>query len=142
MISDLEFAADAYLDEPDVALSELIESFSSSMYANVAPAYVEEPFSVSLAGVTVVGRIDAIFRTADGWEIIDWKTNRNPDADPMQLGLYRLAWSRMRGVDIDQVSAAFFYVVSNTKVPLTVFPTEDELAQALLGRDVSDAEVS
>ena len=142
LISDLEFAADAYLDEPDVALSELIESFSSSMYANVAPAYVEEPFSVSLAGVTVVGRIDAIFRTADGWEIIDWKTNRNPDADPMQLGLYRLAWSRMRGVDIDQVSAAFFYVVSNTKVPLTVFPTEAELAQALLGRDVPDAEVS
>ena len=134
LIEDLEYAADAYLDQPDVALTDLIEAFEASEYGAVTPAYVEVPFSVSLAGFTVVGRIDAVYRTQDGWEIVDWKTNRDPNADPLQLALYRLAWSRMQGVAIEHVSAAFFYVVRKLKVPLTEFPTEDELATRLAQR--------
>jgi DNA helicase-2/ATP-dependent DNA helicase PcrA len=72
-----------------------------------------------IGDVVVRGRIDAVFRDADGgWDLVDWKTGRKPSATQLktkavQLAVYRLAWARLKGVKLDEVRAAFFYVADN-----------------------------
>jgi DNA helicase-2/ATP-dependent DNA helicase PcrA len=44
------------------------------------------------------------------WEVVDWKTNREANADPLQLAVYRIAWAEKLGVEPDHVDAAFAYV--------------------------------
>jgi DNA helicase-2/ATP-dependent DNA helicase PcrA len=96
-------------DAPDLA--ELQEAFLRTEYAERAPYRVEAPFQLWLAGQIVRGRIDAVYRTGeDSYEVVDWKTNRGRNADPLQLAIYRLAWAELMGVPLKQVSAAFLYV--------------------------------
>jgi DNA helicase-2/ATP-dependent DNA helicase PcrA len=70
----------------------------------------------------VRGRIDAVFQDADGrWDLVDWKTGRRPSAAQLraksvQLAAYRLAWARLKGVAVEDVRAAFFYVADNQVV--------------------------
>ena len=47
-----------------------------------------------------------------GFLLVDWKTNREQTADPLQLALYRLAWAELTGTPLEQVRAAFHYVRS------------------------------
>ncbi len=68
-----------------------------------------------LAGQQVIGRIDAIFTTTlddgrRGFEVVDWKTNKQATADPLQLSIYRLAWAELKGIDPEDVIGAFYYV--------------------------------
>ena len=50
-------------------------------------------------GISVTGRIDAIFEGEDGtWEVIDYKTGKN-DPDPLQLALYACAVEEIWGRD-------------------------------------------
>ena len=108
----------------DVAygLDAMVETFRRSEWAHRAPAHVEVPVETRIGGVVVRGRIDAVFRDADGgWDLVDWKTGRQPSASQLkvkavQLAVYRLAWSRLKGVPLDQVRAAFYYVADNQVV--------------------------
>ena len=52
---------------------------------------------------------------------MDWKTGDRPGgadatAAAVQLAAYRLAWAELRGVPLDRVGAAFFYVRSGETV--------------------------
>lgn len=97
----------------DAELAELVERFEQGEFADRAPAAVEAPFALVLAGQVVRGRIDAVYADpdrADGYLVVDWKTNRQLDADALQLSLYRLAWAELRGVPVEQVRAGFYYV--------------------------------
>jgi DNA helicase-2/ATP-dependent DNA helicase PcrA len=51
----------------------------------------------------------------------------------LQLGLYRLAWSRWRGTPLDQVEAAFFYVGSGETLRPERLPDADELDAIIRG---------
>ena len=67
------------------------------------------------------GRIDAVFRTQEGWELVDWKTGRVPHGRDLrqksgQLALYRLAFARWQDVPVERVSAAFYYVAEDRVV--------------------------
>ncbi|WP_264926501.1 PD-(D/E)XK nuclease family protein, partial [Streptomyces sp. A012304] len=99
-------------DERD--LEALKEAFQRTEYAHRTPHRVEAPFQLTLAGRVVRGRIDAVYRNDDGerttYEIVDWKTNRDRTADPLQLALYRLAWAEQQGIPVESVTAAFLYV--------------------------------
>ncbi len=106
---------DLFADEEDVDgshdLTELKEAFLRSEYADREPYRIEAPFQILVAGQIVRGRIDAVYRDPDGsFEVVDWKTNRAADADPLQLAVYRLAWAELAGVPPDRVRAAFLYV--------------------------------
>ena len=78
------------------------------------------------------------YETPDGprWDVVDWKTGRPPRglgeqrARAVQLALYRLAWSRLQGVPVEHVSAAFFHAATGE----TVRPVEllDETALTAL----------
>ncbi|MBC2904913.1 UvrD-helicase domain-containing protein [Streptomyces cupreus] len=99
-------------DERD--LEALKDAFERTEYAQRTPYRVEAPFQLALAGRVVRGRIDAVYKQGEGelatYEIVDWKTNRTRDADPLQLAVYRLAWAEQQGVPLESVSAAFLYV--------------------------------
>ena len=67
------------------------------------------PVETHIEGVSLRGRIDAVFRTEDGdgerWVLVDWKSGSRPEgclsmqSRRFQLGLYRIAFSRIMGVD-------------------------------------------
>ena len=85
--------------------------FQAGPFAERMPVAVEPPFALVLAGQVVRGRIDAVY-AEDGrsFLVVDWKTNRSQTADPLQLGVYRLAWAELHGVPLERVRAAFYYV--------------------------------
>ncbi|MER0070520.1 UvrD-helicase domain-containing protein [Corynebacterium sp. KPL2850] len=103
------------IDEPeDFDLEELKESFLNSEWAERQPDFVEAPFEITIGSAVVRGRMDAVFRLADGtWMVVDWKTGRPPkgadmEAAKIQLAVYAEAWRRIHGGD--KIRAAFHYV--------------------------------
>ena len=103
--------------EDDADLQELIERFERGPFGDRVPERIEAPFALVIAGQVVRGRIDAVYAEPDGrWLVVDWKTNREQTADPLQLALYRLAWADLAGVPLEQVDGAFHYVRSGETV--------------------------
>ncbi|MEI7034548.1 ATP-dependent DNA helicase [Streptomyces pratensis] len=123
--SDVEIA-----DERDLA--ELKEAFERTAYARRTPYRVEAPFQITLAGRVIRGRIDAVYRTGDRYEIVDWKTTRHRTADPLQLAVYRLAWAELHGLPLEAVTAAFLYVRTGETVHPEGLPGRAELERILL----------
>lgn len=97
-------------------LESLQRAFLAGAWADRTPHRVEVPFEIQVEGVVLRGRMDAVFADADGgWTVVDWKTGGIPSDEQVpalsvQLAVYRLAWAQLRGVDLDQVRAAFHYV--------------------------------
>ncbi|WP_097944632.1 UvrD-helicase domain-containing protein [Streptomyces sp. ms115] len=123
--SDAEIA-----DERDLA--ELKEAFERTAYARRTPYRVETPFQITLAGRVIRGRIDAVYRTGDTYEIVDWKTTRHRTADPLQLAVYRLAWAELHDLPLDAVTATFLYVRTGETVHPQGLPGRAELERILL----------
>ncbi len=123
--SDAEIA-----DERDLA--ELKEAFERTAYARRTPYRVETPFQITLAGRVIRGRIDAVYRTGDRYEIVDWKTTRHRTADPLQLAVYRLAWAELHDLPPEEVIATFLYVRSGETVQPRGLPGRAELERILL----------
>ncbi|MEU4566888.1 ATP-dependent DNA helicase [Micromonospora sp. NPDC023956] len=114
-VDELPGAADADA-APEAELLALQERFLASEWADRVPLEVEVPFATVIAGVVVRGRMDAVFTRPGGrYDVVDWKTGRQPagaaaEAAAVQLAVYRLAWADLAGVPVDQVGAAFHYV--------------------------------
>ncbi|MFF3864798.1 ATP-dependent helicase [Micromonospora sp. NPDC001898] len=114
-VDELPGAADADA-APDEALAELQARFLAGEWADRVPVEVEVPFATVIAGVVVRGRMDAVFvRPGGRYDVVDWKTGRQPvgeeaEAAAVQLAVYRLAWAELARVPVDQVGAAFHYV--------------------------------
>lgn len=128
---DLPGRADSGIDDSD-DLRAVIERFESGPFADRAPAAVEAPFALVLAGQVVRGRIDAVYAEPEGhFLVVDWKTNASETADPLQLALYRLAWAELHSVPVEHVRAAFHYVRTGNTVEPPRLPGRDELEQLL-----------
>ncbi|WP_426225490.1 ATP-dependent helicase [Pseudarthrobacter sp. DSP2-3-2b1] len=116
-------------------LDAMVVTFKASEWADRSPAFVEVPVETRVGEVVVRGRIDAVFRDADGrWDLVDWKTGRRPSAAQLrsksvQLAVYRLAWARLKGVPLEDVRAAFFYVADNQVVRPHDLGSPEELEQ-------------
>ncbi|WP_327172376.1 ATP-dependent helicase [Streptomyces sp. NBC_01336] len=117
-------------DERDLA--ELKEAFERTPYARRTPYRVETPFQITLAGRVIRGRIDAVYRTGNTYEIVDWKTSRTNTADPLQLAVYRLAWAELHGLPLTDVTATFLFVRSGESVRPARLPGRPELERILL----------
>ena len=98
--------------EEDRTLEELKTSWLKSEWADRNANAVEVPFETVIAGTLVRGRIDAIYKTEQGFEVVDWKTGSKvlDEDSAIQLAIYRLAWAKLSGVSVEKVSAAFHYV--------------------------------
>ena len=98
--------------EDDRTLEELKTTWLASEWASRDAYKVEVPFETEIAGTLVRGRIDAIYKTEQGFEVVDWKTGSKmlDDDSAIQLAIYRLAWAKLQGIDPATVSASFHYV--------------------------------
>ena len=120
-------------------LNTMVATFKASEWADRSPAFVEVPVETRVGDVVVRGRIDAVFLDADGrWDLVDWKTGRRPSAAQLraksvQLAAYRLAWARLKGVAVEDVRAAFFYVADNQVVRPHDLGSAEELEQIVAG---------
>jgi DNA helicase-2/ATP-dependent DNA helicase PcrA len=110
---ELPGRADAEIDDAD-DLAALVAAFETGAFADRVPHAVEAPFALVLDGQVVRGRIDAVYAEQvdgePGFLVVDWKTNRQQSADPLQLAVYRLAWAELAGVPVERVRAGFYYV--------------------------------
>lgn len=121
-VDELPGAADEDELPPDTTLDELREAFLASEWADRTPHDVEVPFETEISGVTVRGRMDAVFADPDGgWTVVDWKTGALPDEQraaslAVQLAAYRLAWAALSDTDVHNVRAVFHYVAHDRTV--------------------------
>jgi DNA helicase-2/ATP-dependent DNA helicase PcrA len=119
----------------DDQLDALREAFARGPYADIRPHAVEAPFEYAVAGRLVRGRIDAVYATDDGFDVVDYKTGSPPrgaaaTAAALQLAVYRLAWADLAGVPPERVGAAFLYVRTGSVVR-PALPDREGLARLL-----------
>jgi len=131
----------------DADQEALRAAFLASEWADRAPLAVEVDVQLPVAGYVLRSRMDAVFpdpeRPGDPEAVlvVDWKTGA-PPADAasrasreLQLAVYRLAWSRWKGVPLEKVRAAFCYVGAG----VTAYPERllDEDGIAAMLRNVT-----
>jgi len=117
----------------DAPLDKLQKAWLASEWANKQPVGVEVGFETMIDNTLIRGRIDAVYQSGDQFEVVDWKTGKVKDGDDLanaaiQLAMYRLAYSKLKNVPIEKISAAFHYVAENQ----TVRPADILDEQALI----------
>jgi DNA helicase-2/ATP-dependent DNA helicase PcrA len=119
--------------EEDRTLEELKASWLKSEWADRNAHAVEVPFETVIAGTLVRGRIDAIYKTEQGFEVVDWKTGSTvlDEDSAIQLAIYRLAWAKLADISVENVSAAFHYVPTGQIDRRANLATEAELIALL-----------
>lgn len=102
-------------DTEEAAFRRLCRAFERGAFADRVPLAVEVPFVLVLGDQQIRGRIDAVFADVDGvgYQIVDWKTSNAP-MDPVQLAIYRLAWSRAQRIPVDSIDAVYYHVLSDS----------------------------
>ena len=119
--------------EEDQTLEDLKSMWLASDWAKLQPHAVEVPFETVIAGVLVRGRIDAVYKNGDTYEVVDWKTGSKilGESSAVQLAVYRLAWAKLSKVSVSDVSAAFHYVPTQKTDRRADLLTEDQLTDLL-----------
>jgi DNA helicase-2/ATP-dependent DNA helicase PcrA len=117
----------------DAPFNKLKSAWLASQWANKQPVGVEVGFETMIDNTLIRGRIDAVYQSGDQFEVVDWKTGKVKDGDDLanaaiQLAMYRLAYSKLKNVPIEKISAAFHYVADNQ----TVRPADILDEQALI----------
>ncbi|MCL3859859.1 ATP-dependent DNA helicase [Actinotalea sp. K2] len=126
--------------EDGLDLTALQQAFLASPWAGRTPLAIEVDIETPLAEVMVRSRIDAVFGESDGGVVVvDWKSGRPPRepaqvrAREVQLAVYRLAWSRWKGVPLETVRAAFFYAATGETIRPDVLLDAHELEALIAG---------
>jgi DNA helicase-2/ATP-dependent DNA helicase PcrA len=115
------------------SIQELKANFEASRWAKLEPLEIEREIQLTIGGNTFICKLDAVFETEDGVEIVDWKTGKKPkDAEDeslraLQLALYRLAYSRFSGLPLDRIEACFYFVADDSEVKPARLLNESEL---------------
>ncbi len=103
-------------------LEKLKNRFESSEFARRTPAAVELPFELKVGPKVISGKIDAVFDLGSALEVVDWKTGSAPRSEremtdrAVQLSMYAHAVARMPQFAGRDVSAAFYFLGSDTVV--------------------------
>ena len=103
-------------------ISDLKKTFASSGWAGRSPTEVEVEIQVSIGANTFICKLDAVFETDSGYEIVDWKTGAAPKDEKdtavkaLQLALYRMAYSRYRQLPAESIDACLYYITENKVV--------------------------
>jgi DNA helicase-2/ATP-dependent DNA helicase PcrA len=127
--------------------ARLQATFERSQWGSLQPEEVEIEIHYVLAGQVFICKLDAVYRTATGYQVVDWKTGKAPknaadlELKQTQLALYRLAYASWKGIDPDIVDAVFYFVADDTVISPERLYSEDDLvsAWALVERAVSSS---
>jgi DNA helicase-2/ATP-dependent DNA helicase PcrA len=121
----------------ELSIEQWIEAFEASEFADQKPLAIEAELHMPVGRHIVVCKMDAVFPTASGVHIVDWKTGKAPATDKelaakaLQLGAYRLAWSHWSGLDPAEITASFWFSESSRLVTPKNLVTTKELADLL-----------
>ncbi|MGW7684491.1 UvrD-helicase domain-containing protein [Kribbella sp. NPDC054772] len=134
---DLPGAADEDIVD-DTDLTDLMDAFRDGPFGETTPYEIEAPFALSLDGRVIRGRIDAVYQVvrpdgSRGYDVIDWKTTRGETADPLQLAIYRVAWSELLNIPLTHITAGFYYVRTGDIVRPETLPDKQQLTRLLNG---------
>jgi DNA helicase-2/ATP-dependent DNA helicase PcrA len=99
VVVDEDLGARAVLDDPpepveaDAAADACAAAWLDSRFASLVPTAVELPVVLTVGGVYLKGKVDALYEHPDGiWEVVDIKTGPMPDESQwLQLEAYALA---------------------------------------------------
>jgi DNA helicase-2/ATP-dependent DNA helicase PcrA len=117
------------------SIQELKANFEASRWAELEPLEIEREIQLTIGANTFICKLDAVFATADGVEIVDWKTGKKPqDSEDeslkaLQLALYRLAYSRFSGLPLEKIEASFYFVADDSEVKPIRLLNEVELIE-------------
>lgn len=113
--------------------SQLIRNFRESGFGDSPPKYVELPVQFGLGDLVVVCKLDAVFETANGLHVVDWKSGSPQSLDKMtiQLSLYRIALQRFFGVPIDDIQASLFFAATGQTVTPDSLLDENALVEKI-----------
>lgn len=127
MVADVEHALadDADLDADARRLLQWQRRLVDSPWASRMPSDAEESIVVAVDGIDnlVQGKLDAVFvggldpdDATKRFTVVDWKTGRRPrkakdvEEKLRQLDFYRLMLAKARGVPLEAVDGALYYV--------------------------------
>ena len=124
-------------------LDAMCRTFEESEYATREPLAVELPFELEVAGTYIPGKIDAVFPTETGVEIVDWKTGAVPEPDQLdaltlQLSIYALAVSRMNRFAGAPITASFYYVLHDRVIRPRMLHSQPQIEDLLRHQEVND----
>ncbi|HLB62485.1 MAG TPA: ATP-dependent DNA helicase [Actinomycetota bacterium] len=134
------------LDEtPDLTAEELVgepgkierlrQAFLDSRFGGLTPLFAERQFLLTVEGFFVGGRIDAIYeRARGGWEVVDYKTGRRPEDDPLaglQLDLYALACAEVWGKMPEELTLTYLYLASGEEATRPAGDLEETRARVV-----------
>jgi DNA helicase-2/ATP-dependent DNA helicase PcrA len=134
---DLPGAADEDIVD-DTDLTDLMDAFRNGPFGDATPYEIEAPFALAVDGRVIRGRIDAVYQVvrpdgSRGYDVIDWKTTRGETADPLQLAIYRVAWSELMNIPLTHITAAFYYVRTADIIRPDDLPDKQQLIALLNG---------
>lgn len=116
-------------------IQHLKDNFSKSRFASMKALDVEREIQLTVGGNTFICKLDAVFETANGVLIVDWKTGKKPKnaederLKTLQLALYRLAYAEFTGMPIEQIEVCFYFVADDVELVPKNVPSEKELMQ-------------
>jgi len=122
-------------EQAQKTVEELREIFENSRFAKMTPHSIESEIQVTIKGNTFICKLDAVFKTENGFEIVDWKTGKPPVGvkeiaeRSLQLALYRMAFARLHRVDVSQIEVCLYYVADDLEIKPEQVPSEAELIQ-------------
>lgn len=134
LLSDDEIEFDENL--LDDQLEALKKSWLESSWADRVPVEVELPFELVVEGVLIRGRIDAVYESGSGFEVVDWKSGSAKSGEELkqaslQLAAYRIAFAQLKNIELSKVSAAFHYLSENKTIRPVDLLTREEIIQLL-----------
>ena len=131
---ELDIQVEAVDDgNPKLNIEELKAIFEKSRFASMEPADIECEIQVTLGSNTFICKIDAVFKTDDGFEIVDWKTGIPPKTPEdiaekaLQLALYRMAYAKFHGIEEAMVGVCLYYVSDDLEIRPEQVKSEVEL---------------
>jgi len=122
-------------EETTATVEELQEIFEKSRFASMTSHSIESEIQVTIRENTFICKLDAVFETETGYEIVDWKTGVPPKTEQeieeraLQLALYRMAFSRLHNVSAEKVEVCLYYVAENLEIKPQIIPSEPELLE-------------
>lgn len=131
-----------------LGIDGLTKNFANSKWAGQVPLEVEREIQLTIGAHTFICKLDAVFATETGLEIVDWKTGASPTDEldlalkTLQLALYRVAYSHYAHVPLDQISVSFYFVAENQELKPSQVPSEGEILElwsAVLARAEGDS---
>ena len=114
-------------------IENLKEIFERSRFATMKPKDVECEIQVTIKDNTFICKIDAVFETETGFEIVDWKTGVSPKTDKeigekaLQLALYRMAYAKFHDINPNLIEVCLYYVNENIEIKPEAVKNGDEL---------------